>query len=135
MYGSNPFTPTSSLASPAIEGGEKVESARLKNVKTGEEEDMACDGVFVFIGMIPNTDFLKGFVELTDKGFIKCEASYLRTAVPGVFAAGDCRVGAAMQLATAVGDGVLAAVMMKQYFRDPTWWGEQVSDILLPGGR
>ncbi|MHC5061688.1 MAG: NAD(P)/FAD-dependent oxidoreductase [Planctomycetota bacterium] len=119
----------------AIEGGEKVESARLKNVKTGKEEDMACDGVFIFIGMIPNTDFLKGFVELTDRGFIKCEASYLRTAVPGIFAAGDCRVGAAMQLATAVGDGVLTAVMMKQYFRDPAWWGEQVSDILLPGGR
>ncbi len=119
----------------AIEGEGKVESARLKNVKTGAEEDFACDGVFIFIGMVPNTDFLKGFVELTDKGFIKCDTSYLRTAVPGVFVAGDCRVGAAMQLATAVGDGVLAAVMMKQYFRDSAWWGEQVSDALLPGGR
>lgn len=119
----------------AIEGGGKVESARLKNVKTGVEENVACDGVFIFIGMVPNTDFLKGFVELTDKGFIKCDASYLRTAVPGVFVAGDCRIGAAMQLATAVGDGVLAAVMMKQYFRDLAWWGEQVSDALLPGGR
>jgi thioredoxin reductase (NADPH) len=119
----------------AIQGEGKVESARLKNVKTGVAEDCACDGVFIFIGMVPNTDFLKGFVELTDKGFIKCDTSYLRTAVPGVFVAGDCRVGAAMQLATAVGDGVLAAVMMKQYFRDSAWWGEQVSDALLPGGR
>jgi len=119
----------------AIRGEGKVESARLKNVKTGAAEDVACDGVFIFIGMVPNTDFLKGFVELTDKGFIKCDTSYLRTAVPGVFVAGDCRVGAAMQLATAVGDGVLAAVMMKQYFRDSAWWGEQVSDALLPGGR
>lgn len=119
----------------AIEGAGKVESARLKNVKTGAEEDFACDGVFIFIGMVPNTDFLKGFVELTDKGFIKCDTSYLRTAVPGVFVAGDCRIGAAMQLATAVGDGVLAAVMMKQYFRDSAWWDEQVSDALLPGGR
>ena len=119
----------------AIEGAGKVESAKLKNVKTGEEENIACDGVFIFIGMIPNTDFLKGFVELTDSGFIKCETSYLRTAVPGVFVAGDCRVGAAMQLATAVGDGVLTAVMMKQYFRDSAWWGEPVSDALRPGGR
>ncbi len=119
----------------AIEGAGKVESVKLKNVKTGVEEDTACDGVFIFIGMVPNTDFLKGFVELTDKGFIKCDTSYLRTAVPGVFVAGDCRIGAAMQLATAVGDGVLAAVMMKQYFRDAAWWNESVSDALLPGGR
>jgi len=119
----------------AIEGAGKVESVKLKNVKTGVEEDFDCDGVFIFIGMVPNTNFLKGFVELTDKGFIKCDTSYLRTAVPGVFVAGDCRIGAAMQLATAVGDGVLAAVMMKQYFRDAAWWNESVSDALLPGGR
>ena len=119
----------------AIQGTGRVESAKLKNVKTGVEEEIACDGVFIFIGMVPNTDFLKGFVELTDKGFIKCDTSYLRTAVPGVFVAGDCRIGAAMQLATAIGDGVLAAVMMKQYFRDSAWWSESVSDAILPGGR
>lgn len=119
----------------AIQGEGKVESVKLKNVKTGEEESFACDGVFIFIGMVPNTGFLKGFVELTDKGFIKCDTAYLRTVVPGVFVAGDCRIGAAMQLATAVADGVLAAIMMKQYFRDPAWWNEPVSDALKPGGR
>ena len=118
----------------AIEGAGKVESVRFKNVKSGEEEVFSCDGVFIFIGMVPNTQFLKGFVELTDNGFIKCDCAYLRTSVPGVFAAGDCRVGAAMQLATAVGDGVLTAIMMKQYFRDANWWNEEVSDILQPGG-
>lgn len=118
----------------AIEGKGKVESVRFKNVKSGEEEVFSCDGVFIFIGMVPNTQFLKGFVELTDNGFIKCDCAYLRTSVPGVFAAGDCRVGAAMQLATAVGDGVLTAIMMKQYFRDANWWNEEVSDILQPGG-
>ncbi len=118
----------------AIEGKEKVQSIKLKNVKTGEEENYPCDGVFIFVGMVPNTNFLKGFVELTENGFIKCECAYLRTKVPGVFAAGDCRVGAAMQLATAVGDGVVAAMMLKQYFRDPNWWNESVSDILQPGG-
>jgi len=102
----------------AIEGEGKVQSVRLKNVKTGEEEDYPCDGIFIFIGMVPNTEFLKGFVELTENGFIKCDCAYLRTSVPGVFAAGDCRVGAAMQLATAVSDGVVAAMMLKQYFRD-----------------
>jgi thioredoxin reductase (NADPH) len=118
----------------AIEGEGKVQSIKLKNVKTSEEESYPCDGVFIFVGMVPNTNFLKGFVDLTANGFIKCDCAYLRTKVPGVFASGDCRVGAAMQLATAVGDGVVAAMMLKQYFRDPNWWNETVSDILQPGG-
>ncbi|MHC4426653.1 MAG: NAD(P)/FAD-dependent oxidoreductase [Planctomycetota bacterium] len=124
-----------STVATAINGQNKVESTTLKNVKTGQEEDYPCDGAFIFVGMVPNTDFLKDFVELTDHGFIKCECAYLRTSVPGVFVAGDCRIGAAMQLATAAGDGVVAAMMLKQYFRDPNWWNEPVSDLLPPGGR
>ena len=123
-----------STVATAIEGEGKVQSVRLKNVRTGEEENYPCDGVFIFIGMVPNTDFLKGFAELTENGFIKCDCAYLRTNVPGVFVAGDCRIGAAMQLVTAVGDGVIAAMMLKQYFRDPNWWNEAVSDLLQPGG-
>ncbi len=119
----------------AIEGDGKVQSAKLKNVKTNAEEDCPCDGVFIFVGMEPNTDFLKGFVELTDQGFIKCDCAYLRTSVPGVFVAGDCRIGAAMQLVTAVADGVNAALMLKQHFRDPAWWSTPVSDVLQPSGR
>jgi len=123
-----------STVATSIEGKGKVQSIILKDVKSGKEESYPCDGVFIFIGMMPNTDFLKGFLELTDNGFIKCDCAYLRTSVPGVFAAGDCRVGAAMQLATAVADGVTAAMMLKQYFRDPNWWNEPVSDLLQPGG-
>ena len=118
----------------AIGGEGKVQSVKLKNVKSAQEQDHPCDGVFIFIGMVPNTGFLKGFVELTERGFIKCDCAYLRTSTPGVFVAGDCRIGAAMQLATAVGDGVVAAMMLKQYFRDPDWWNEPVSDLLQPGG-
>jgi thioredoxin reductase (NADPH) len=123
-----------STIATAINGENKVQSVRLKNVKNDKEEDYSCDGVFIFVGTVPNTGFLKGFVELTEKGFIKCDCAYLRTSVPGVFVAGDCRIGAAMQLATAVGDGVVTAMMLKQYFRDPNWWNEQVTDILQPGG-
>ena len=123
-----------STVATAIEGEGKVQSVRLKNLKTGQEQDYPCDGAFIFIGMVPNTGFLTGFVELTENGFIKCDCAYLRTNVPGVFVAGDCRIGAAMQLATAVGDGVIAAMMLKQYFRDPNWWNEAVSDRLQPGG-
>lgn len=118
----------------AVGGEGKVRSVRIKNVKTGREEDFPCDGVFIFVGMVPNTGFLKGFVELTDNGFIRCDCAYLRTGAPGVFAAGDCRVGAAMQLVTAVADGVNAAMWMKQYLRDPAWWNAPVSDLLQPGG-
>jgi thioredoxin reductase (NADPH) len=123
-----------STVATAIQGEGKVQSVKLKDVKTNQEQDYPCDGVFIFIGMVPNTGFLKGFVELTDNGFIKCDCAYLRTNVPGVFVAGDCRIGAAMQLATAVGDGVTAAMMLKQYFRDANWWNEAVSDVLQPGG-
>ncbi|MHC4544520.1 MAG: NAD(P)/FAD-dependent oxidoreductase [Planctomycetota bacterium] len=123
-----------STVATAIQGEGKVQSVKFKNVKSGQEEDYPCDGVFIFIGMVPNTGFLKDFVELTDNGFIKCDCAYLRTKVPGVFVAGDCRVGAAMQLATAAGDGVIAAMMLKQYFRDANWWNESVSDVLQPGG-
>jgi thioredoxin reductase (NADPH) len=123
-----------STIATAIQGEKKVESVKFKNVKNDQQEDYPCDGVFIFVGMVPNTDFLKGFVELTERGFIKCDCAYLRTSVPGVFVAGDCRIGAAMQLATAAGDGVIAAMMLKQYFRDPNWWNESVSDMLQPGG-
>ncbi len=118
----------------AIHGDKKVQSVKLKNVKYDTEEDYPCDGVFIFVGMVPNTGFLKGFVELTEWGFINCDCGYLRTSVPGVFAAGDCRIGASMQLATAVGDGVVAAMMMKQYLRDPKWWNTPVSDLYQPTG-
>lgn len=117
-----------------ILGNKKVEAVTLKNVKDGTQENYPCDGAFVFVGMVPNTNFLKGFVELSEQGFIKCDCAYLRTNIPGVFTAGDCRVGAAMQLATASGDGVVAAMMMKQYLRNPKWWNESVSDLLQPGG-
>ena len=78
--------------------------------------------------------FSKDSLELSDDGFVKCDSAYLRTAVPGVFVAGDCRIGAAMQLVTAINDGVLTAMMMKRYFRDANWWNELVSDVLQPGG-
>jgi thioredoxin reductase (NADPH) len=113
-----------STVATVIDGKDRVGSIRLKNVKTNKEEDYPCDGVFIFVGMIPSTGFLKGFVDLTDDGFIKCDFAYLRTSVPGVFVAGDCRVAAAMQLATAVGDGVNAAMMLKNYFRDSNWWNQ-----------
>ncbi len=106
----------------AVEGQGRVQSVRIQDVRTGREEALSCDGVFIFVGTVPNTGFLRGFVEVTEAGFVVCDQASLRTQVPGVFVAGDCRVGAPMQLATAVGDGVHAAIRLKEYFRDPGWW-------------
>ncbi len=99
-----------------------IDHVEIRNVATDSIESLTVEGVFMFVGMIPNTGFLKGFVGIDEKGFIECDTTSLRTAVPGVFAAGDCRVAAALQLATACGDGVIAAMMIKEYFRDPAWW-------------
>jgi thioredoxin reductase (NADPH) len=112
-----------------IKGTGKVQSAIIKNVKTQAQEEIACDGVFIFVGMVPNTEFLKGFADLTEAGFIRCEPAFLRTKIPGVFAAGDCRVGAAMQLVTAVADGVNAAMWMKHYLRDASWWNQPLEGV------
>lgn len=118
----------------AIQGEGRVQSVRLKNVKTNAEEDYPCDGAFIFVGMVPSTGFLRGTVDLTEQGFIRCDIAHLRTSVPGVFVAGDCRVGATMQLITAVADGVNAAMMIKQYLRDPQWWQRSAADASPPAG-
>jgi len=104
--------------------GEKatLDHVEIKNVETGDVESLHVDGVFIFVGMVPNTAFLKGFVATNELGYLECDTTALRTSVPGVFAAGDCRAAAPMQLATACGDGVTVAMMLKEYFRDPNWW-------------
>lgn len=102
--------------------GAEIDHVELRNVETHQVESLTVDGVFVFVGMIPNTDFAKGFVQINETGYIQADPVYLRTSVPGVFVAGDCRVDAPLQLATACGDGVTAAMMLKEYFRDPAWW-------------
>jgi thioredoxin reductase (NADPH) len=97
---------------------------RIRNVDTNQVEQVKVDGVFVFVGMVPNTAFLKGVVEINEAGYIACDCTTLKTSMRGVFVAGDCRQQAAMQLATACGDGVVAAMMMKEYLRNPASWKE-----------
>ncbi len=77
--------------------------------------DFATDGVFVFIGLLPNTDFLKNSaIKLDDRGFVTTDNS-LQTAMPGVFCSGDVRSGATMQIASAAGEGATAALKMREY--------------------
>lgn len=101
---------------------QQIDYVEIRNVQTNTVERVKVDGVFVFVGMVPNTAFLEGFVDLTEAGYIEADPVTMRTKVPGVFVAGDCRAQAPLQLATACGDGVTAAMMLKPYFRDPQWW-------------
>lgn len=95
--------------------GKSVSGVRVKQKATGEERTIETDGVFVFIGLLPNTTFLAGSgVELDEVGLIKSDAN-LQTAVPGVFVAGDVRSHATMQIASAVGDGATAALKIREY--------------------
>jgi thioredoxin reductase (NADPH) len=83
--------------------------------KDGKPDKVETDGVFVFIGLKPNTSFLKDTaVELDEVGFVKTNED-LETAIPGVFAAGDVRSGATMQIASAVGEGATAALKIRKY--------------------
>ncbi|HSX32181.1 MAG TPA: FAD-dependent oxidoreductase [Candidatus Saccharimonadales bacterium] len=85
---------------------------------TGKKVTFKTDGVFVFVGLLPNTDFLKGTaVELDEVGLIKSN-DRLETTMPGVFVAGDVRSGATMQIASATGDGATAALYMREYLDD-----------------
>jgi thioredoxin reductase (NADPH) len=61
-------------------------------------------------------------LDIDDSGYIKADPVTMKTSLPGVFAAGDCRCAAAMQLATATADGVVAAMQLREYFRDPSTW-------------
>lgn len=93
------------------------ENAVTKVVGTheGKKVDFPTDGVFVFVGLMPNSQFLKGSgVELDKIGFVKTD-NELQTAVPGVFAAGDIRSGATMQIASAAGEGATAALKIREY--------------------
>lgn len=92
-----------------------VVGARVHDKLTGGDHVVEADGVFVFIGLLPNTTFLEGSgVELDEVGLIKSDAS-LQTSVAGIFVAGDVRSHATMQIASAVGDGATAALKVREY--------------------
>jgi thioredoxin reductase (NADPH) len=97
-----------------IEGADAVNGLALKNVRNGATSRIAVEGVFIFVGTSPNTDFLRGFLPLDEKGFIGTTPN-LETAAPGVFAAGDVRAKVLRQISTAVGEGALAATMADHY--------------------
>ena len=81
---------------------------------TGKSVDYPCDGVFIFIGLLPNTEIFEHQLDHDERNFLKTDAHY-GTNVPGVFVAGDVRSGSTWQIAAAVGEGVSAALAVREY--------------------
>lgn len=97
-----------------IQGEERFESILVKNVKTNEISQLKFDGLFVSIGTDPNTGFVKGFLDLDERGKIKVGTS-MTTSQAGIFAAGDVTNACPEQMAIAVGSGVIAALAVDEY--------------------
>ncbi len=94
--------------------GKLVNKVVVTDGTTGQKKNLAVDGAFVFIGLKPNTQFLNGALELDEIGLIKT-TQHLETSMTGVYAAGDVRSGATMQIASAVGEGATAALRIREY--------------------
>jgi thioredoxin reductase (NADPH) len=100
-----------------VDGFFGIEGVHLRNVKTGEEKTLKADGCFIWVGTLPNTQFLGDSLDTDAYGFIRADAG-MQTSVPGVFAAGDVRDTPLRQVSTAVGDGAIAAVSAEHYLEN-----------------
>ena len=100
----------------AIEGNVQVEALRLRQTKTGEERRLDVDGVFIAVGIAPESELYAGQLELDEQGYIRADESG-QTSVPGVFAAGDVRTKALRQILTAASDGANCVASAERYLQ------------------
>lgn len=97
-----------------IKGKTKIEAITILNKKSNQESRLELNGLFIYVGAIPNTDFIKSIIKLDEEGYI-ITSENLETNIPGIFAAGDVRKKTLRQISTSVGDGALAAIMAERY--------------------
>jgi thioredoxin reductase (NADPH) len=109
------FRPRSTL--DEILGDERVTAVRLRDTERGAVEEVEAAAVFVYIGLEPNTEWLRGALDLDENGRIPTDA-WMRTAQPGLFAAGDLRTDSAGAAITAAGDAATAAIAASRYLSD-----------------
>ncbi len=100
-----------------VKGDQVVRSVVVKNVKTGELNEFKTEGVFLFVGLLPRTEFLKGLVNLDEAGYVVTNENG-ETSVKGIFAAGDCIKKLLRQIATSVGEGATAAFAAEKYLEE-----------------
>lgn len=117
-----------------IKGDELVTGVVLKNLKTGDLTELPCDGVFMFVGTVPKTEFLKDIVDLTPSGYIKV-SPMMESSFPGVYGAGDVVDKYLRQVVTAASDGSIAAVAADKYIEEEENWQHNVlqfeGDVLV----
>ena len=101
----------------SITGSDAVEGLNVHNVKTNETKTRVRDGVFIAVGTHPVTEYLKGILDMDEKGYIKADES-CATSVPGIFAAGDVRTKALRQIVTAASDGANAVTSAQEYLNE-----------------
>ncbi len=97
-----------------IKGDEKVKSILIKNLKNLQENEILCDGVFIYVGQTPNTDFLKGIIKLDENGYIITDEN-MKTSEEGIFACGDCRKKTLRQIVTACAEAAIAVFSAQTY--------------------
>ena len=114
-----------------IKGDELVEKVIIKNLKTNEITEMDTNGVFFFVGYVPNTEFLKDKVVLNDNGYIIVNEK-METSIPGVYAAGDVNQKFLRQVVTATADGAVAAFAADKYLTEGENFKRQVLDAKEP---
>jgi thioredoxin reductase (NADPH) len=113
----------------AFRGDKRLQTVVLRDTTTDELLELHPGGVFVFIGLSPNTTLVEGLVARDERGFITTDAA-LQTSVPGVFAAGDCRSGSTKQAASAAGEGAAVALGIRRYLEQRTS-GMAVNDQMV----
>jgi len=110
-----------------IHGEDGVTGVRVRNVQTGAEDTLDCDGVFIYVGFRPNTEPFADAVETDEKGYIVTDDA-MATSAEGVFAAGDCRQKVLRQIVTACADGATAAFAAEQYLEARRTVGAEADD-------
>ncbi len=100
-----------------IKGADEVSAVLLEDVKTGKTRELAVDGIFIYVGITPQSSFLGDMIDKAEGGYIATDLT-MATSVPGLFAVGDVREQSVRQIATAVGDGVTAAIYAYRYLQE-----------------
>ncbi len=101
----------------SIDGQNVVDHVKTRNLQTGAEGQLDVEGVFIYIGLSPNTDYLKGLLTTDTGGHLIANAK-METGTPGIYAAGDIRQNAARQVVSAAGDGATAAMSVRTYLKE-----------------